>query len=100
AEVPVPVLPPSLYGSIDDELLHETVMSPDLPAGPAAVQAPPAAKPVAELDLAEFDRTAYETIAAPIEPAKPPPASDPHLIDFELFDPNTEAEIAPRPTKR
>ena len=34
----------------------------------------------------------------PIE-ATPPAASehDPHLIDFELFDPSTEAEIAPRP---
>jgi hypothetical protein len=62
-------------------------------------EAPPRAKPGVDLDLAEFDKTAYETMPSPIETPKPPPApsTDPHVIDFDLFDPNTEAEIAPRP---
>jgi len=51
------------------------------------------------MDLAEFDRTAYETIAAPMETPKAEPSIDPNVIDFELFDPSTEAEIAPRPAK-
>ncbi|MBB3176165.1 FimV family protein [Variovorax sp. Sphag1AA] len=97
-----PTLPPSIYGSIDDRLHHDTVMAPapDAPIAPAHDQereAPPRAVPPPELDLAEFDKTAYETMPTPIEPPKPPaPSSDPHVIDFELFDPTTEAEIAPK----
>jgi pilus assembly protein FimV len=98
-----PTLPPSIYGAIDDHLNHETVLAPDAPpparsAGAATV---PRAKPDIDLDLAEFDKTAFETMRAPIETPKPPPApsSDPHVIDFELFDPATEAEIAPKPTR-
>ncbi|MDM0073021.1 hypothetical protein QTH90_01420 [Variovorax sp. J2P1-59] len=94
------VMPPSIYGSIDDGLHHDTVMVPDAPAPmPSADEAPPRAKPDLELDFADFDKTAYETMPTPIESPKPPPApsTDPHVIDFELFDPSTEAEIAPRP---
>lgn len=93
-----PVLPPSIYGSIDDGLHHETVLVPDAPIpAPQAPLSPPRARPGAEMDLAEFDKTAYETMPTPLEaPAPPPPPStDPHVIDFELFDPDTEAEIAP-----
>ncbi|WP_093159143.1 FimV family protein [Variovorax sp. YR216] len=95
-----PTLPPSIFGSIDDRLHHDTVMVPDAPVMPAQGEereAPPRAVPPPELDLAEFDKTAYETMPTPIEPPKPPaPSSDPHIIDFELFDPATEAEIAPK----
>lgn len=95
-----PVLPPSIYGVIDDGLHHDTVMVPDAPVPiPPTGEAPPRAKPTIDLDLAEFDKTAYETMPTPIETPKPSPApsTDPHVIDFDLFDPNTEAEIAPRP---
>lgn len=97
-----PVLPPSIYGSIDERLQHDTVLIPDAPATlPADVDAPAPRpeRPPLELDLAEFDKTAYETMPTPLEQPKAPPApsTDPHLIDFELFDPSTEAEIAPRP---
>ncbi|MBU1358198.1 MAG: hypothetical protein KJ901_05505 [Gammaproteobacteria bacterium] len=92
-----PQLAPSIYGAIDDSLGHETVMSEPTstpskrPTLPAQV----------DVDLAQFDSTAYETMPAALEPAKAAPApADPHVIDFELFDPETEADIAPRPTKR
>ncbi|MFM9425959.1 pilus assembly protein FimV [Variovorax sp. GrIS 2.14] len=98
-----PTLPDSIYGGIDDGLQHNTayVQAPTtLP--PAAV--PPAARPRAphrpgvDLDLAEFDKTAYETMPAPIEVPAPPAEREknPHIIDFDLFDPATEAEIAPK----
>ncbi|MDM0080140.1 MULTISPECIES: hypothetical protein [Variovorax] len=98
-----PVLPPSIYGSIDQGMQHETVIDPDAQLSPAA-PAPtvrPAVLPDLEMDLGAFDKTAYETMPTPLEPAKAPtPSNDPHVIDFELFDPSTEAEIAPRPIKR
>ncbi len=99
-----PTLPPSLYGDIDDDLHHETVLVPDAPLPAPAASHPPAvprARPDIDMDLAEFDRTAFETMRAPMETPNPPPApsSDPHVIDFELFDPATEAEIAPKPTR-
>ena len=98
-----PVLPPSIYGSIDQGLQHETVLDPGAPLAPVA-PAPterPAVLPDLEMDLGAFDKTAYETLLTPIEPVKAPmPSNDPHVIDFELFDPSTEAEIAPRPIKR
>lgn len=98
-----PTLPDSIYGGIDDGLQHNTayVQAPTtLP--PAAV--PPAARPRAphrpgvDLDLAEFDKTAYETMPAPIEVPAPTAEREknPHIIDFDLFDPATEAEIAPK----
>jgi pilus assembly protein FimV len=98
-----PTLPDSIYGGIDDGLQHNTayVQAPTtLP--PAAV--PPAARPRAphrpgvDLDLAEFDKTAYETMPAPIEVSAPTAEREknPHIIDFDLFDPATEAEIAPK----
>lgn len=98
-----PTLPPSLYGSIDADLHMETVLSPDTPPTTIpgiAEPAPAPARPKPDADFAQFDRTAYETMPTPIETPKPPPAVDPHVIDFELFDPETEAEIAPRPIKR
>jgi pilus assembly protein FimV len=97
-----PTLPPSIYGAIDDGLHHETVMTPpEAPTkqGGAGAGSKPAQLDV-DLDLAEFDKTAFETMRAPIEHAKPEPSKERHVIDFELFDPSTEAEIAPRPIKR
>lgn len=98
-----PTLPDSIYGDIDDGLQHNTAYVP----APTAVQpsnVPLATRPRAphrpgvDLDLAEFDKTAYETMPAPIEVPNPTAESekDPHFIDFDLFDPATEAEIAPK----
>lgn len=99
-----PTLPPSIYGAIDERLHHDTVLAPEAPAPAPNVPDRQAlyVQPEFNLDLAEFDRTAFETMRAPIETPKPPPApsTDPHVIDFELFDPATEAEIAPKPVKR
>jgi hypothetical protein len=96
-----PTLDPSIYGSIDDGLHHETVLIPDVSPAPVPTldpAQPPKPRQGADMDLAEFDKTAYETMPTPLEaPAPPAPSSDPHIIDFELFDPETEAEIAPKP---
>lgn len=94
------VPPPSIYGSIDHVMHDDTVLDPgvQVPSAAPAETAPPYLRPDLEMDLDAFDKTAYETMPAPIEPPKPPvPSSDPHVIDFDLFDPSTEAEIAPRP---
>ncbi|RZI78263.1 MAG: hypothetical protein EOP80_01655 [Variovorax sp.] len=100
-EQAAPVLPPSIYGGIDEGLHSDTVMFSNTPAPAPAEERTAPPKTQVDVDLAEFDRTAFETLAAPIEPAAPPlPASDPHVIDFDLFDPATEAEIAPRIIKR
>ena len=83
---------------------QETVLVPDSPTPAPDVPGRESARvqPGASLDLADFDRTAFETMRAPIDTPKPPPApsTDPNVIDFELFDPDTEAEIAPKPVKR
>ncbi|MDM0040953.1 hypothetical protein QTH89_02220 [Variovorax sp. J22G21] len=91
--------PPSIYGGIDDGLQADTVLIPESPVQ-AAEARPMPARPQIDMDLAEFDKTAFETIAAPIERGAPPPAGDSHTIDFDLFDPATEAEIAPRVIKK
>lgn len=56
-----------------------------------------------ELDLSDLDRTAFETLRAPIEPgpaaSKPPatPSADPHVIDFDPFDAETnQGDLRPR----
>jgi pilus assembly protein FimV len=99
-----PMLPDSIYGAIDDSLEHETVLAPDTPTPARHVARRESARvqPGASLDLADFDKTAFETMRAPIDTPKSPPApsTDPNVIDFELFDPDTEAEIAPKPIKR
>jgi pilus assembly protein FimV len=100
-----PMLPDSIYGAIDDRLGHETVLVPDDPASASIAperESRRVVQPDASLDLAEFDKTAFETMRAPLETTTQPPApsTDPHVIDFELFDPDTEAEIAPKPVKR
>lgn len=59
--------------------------------------------PPLELDLSDLDRTAFETLRAPIEPQppasrpQPVPSIDPHLIDFDPFDPDpNQGERRPR----
>ncbi|RZL62927.1 MAG: hypothetical protein EOP81_14645 [Variovorax sp.] len=97
-----PMLPPSLYDRIDEGLTRETVLVPG-PAAPQRAAAPATAAAGLDVDLSTFDRTAYETLPAAIEPPAPaaaPAKPDPHVIDFDLFDPETEAEIAPRPIKK
>ena len=92
-----PTRPASLFGAVEEGLQDETVMAPDAPA--AGRSQPPPARPGREMDFTEVDRTAYETLPSPLaEPAPaaaPAPEGDPHSIDFELFDPATETEIAP-----
>ncbi|WP_162575239.1 hypothetical protein [Variovorax sp. PBL-H6] len=99
-----PTLPDSIYGAIDDTLGHETVLAPEAPVPATDVpdrESRHIVHPDASLDLAEFDKTAFETMRAPLQaPPSPAPSTDPHVIDFELFDPDTEAEIAPKPVKR
>ena len=94
-----PPAPPSIYGGIDDGLQADTVLLPEPPVV-AAEARPTPARPQIDLDLAEFDKTAFETISAPLERGAPPPADGSHTIDFDLFDPDTEAEIAPRVIKK
>ena len=62
-----------------------------------------AVPPPLELDLSDLDRTAFETLRAPIEPEPPAsrpqavPSIDPHLIDFDPFDPDpNQGERRPR----
>jgi len=93
-----PTLPTSLFASVDEGLQEQTVMAPDLP--PAGPVEPPPSRPGREIDFTEADRTAYETLPVPLEESAGSsdgtPKDDPNSIDFQLFDPNTEAEIAPR----
>ena len=112
---------PSIYREIDDELADRTVIhsldapapapsiprpqshGSSLPPSPPASTSAPAAplKDLGEpLDLADFDRTTFETMPAPLETPEPARDTGSHTIDFELFDPATEAEIAPKPKKR
>ncbi len=95
-----PMLPPSLYGAIDDGMQHDTVLgSQSTPVEPPAAVRPSAGAPEArmDVDLAEFDKTAFETMPAELDPVKTvATTADNNLIDFDLFDPATEAEIAPK----
>ena len=96
-----PTLSGSLYGEVDDDSLGEqTVMSPDVMPAEGRTEPPPP-RPGRDLDFSDVDRTAYETLPSPLEESARAPASanDPNSIDFELFDPDTEAEIAPRKPK-
>ncbi|WP_156481088.1 hypothetical protein [Variovorax sp. PAMC 28711] len=103
-----PMLPPSLYGAIDEGMQHDTVLgsSQAFANGPALAAVRPGVVPPQarmDLDLAEFDKTAFETMPAEIDAIAPDaPAKDTNLIDFDLFDDETEAEIAPKrpPIKR
>ncbi len=78
---------------------QETAPTPCLTEAPEAASAaqpvPSRAMLPLELDLAELDRTAFETLPAPIEspPAQKPgpgPSDDPHVIDFDPSDPATD----------
>ena len=79
---------------------------PYLPEGQDAASAgqpaPARNMPPLEMDLAELDRTAFETLRAPIEPRpeqKPlsRDSDDPHVIDFDPSVPDTEqGDLRPR----
>ncbi|HSV58048.1 MAG TPA: hypothetical protein VLJ19_04050 [Variovorax sp.] len=99
--VPAPPLVPSQpRAGADEDLQPETAPMPYLPAAATESARPREEMPPLELDLADLDRTAFETLRAPVEPpaAKPAPApsSDPHVIDFDPFDPGSEADLRPR----
>jgi pilus assembly protein FimV len=84
-----PKLPTSLYGGIDDGLRYDT----DL------------ASAHLDMEFGELDKTAFDTMPSAIEQVVPTAHDtmrDPNIIDFDLFDPATEAEIAPKapPRKR
>jgi len=104
--------PASIFGVIDPKADQATTPMPmvelprfELPEpGPDDVEHVPLSDmPSIDMDLVDFDRTAYETLRAPIEPlvpkAPPAPSTDPNVIDFDPFDPATEAEIAPKPAR-
>jgi len=99
---PVPVQPPVAVPPAHAEPLYQpTSPMPYLPEG--EIERPTAEIPPLEMDLADLDRTAFETLRAPIEPApaanKPSaaPSVDPHVIDFDPFDPATNhGDLRPR----
>ena len=104
----IPTIPgaalPSFYSAIDKGLAHDTVLG----SADTALSAP---GEIAPRDMAsggneiEFDTTAFETVPGDLEApvrsqrASAPPAAEPPL-DLDLFDPLTEAEIAPKPKRR
>jgi hypothetical protein len=88
-------------GGAEAVLPAETALMPYLPSSevPAApTAAGPREMPPLELDLADLDRTAFETLRAPLGPPAPQPApsADPHVIDFDPFASGSEAELRPR----
>ena len=102
ATAPAAVLP-----GLAEHTYQQTAPMPYLPSAAAddGVQAarPEHGVPPLEMDLSDLDRTAFETLRAPIEPVPPasrPPATpsvDPHVIDFDPFDAETNpGELRPR----
>jgi hypothetical protein len=90
--------PPSIFGTIDHALQVDTMpMPPSAALAQVRSGAPGADERLGDIDLSGLDQTAYQTLRAPLEPAAAQPPADPHLIDFDPFDPATEDEIAPRP---
>ncbi|MDM0112447.1 hypothetical protein QTI66_09815 [Variovorax sp. J22R133] len=80
-----------------NSLMHTEPMA-HLPVMPHAVRESdaerPKDKPALEMDLSDLDRTDFQTLRAPIEPpapgkGTPSPSDDPHVIDFDPFDPAT-----------
>ncbi|SFM44688.1 hypothetical protein [Variovorax sp. OV329] len=100
---PVKVQPPTAVSpEFSEHAYRETSPMPYLPQGEVTAHQPAEVPPL-ELDLADLDRTAFETLRAPIEPApaasKPQavPSVDPHVIDFDPFDPATnQGDLRPR----
>jgi len=94
---------PSFYNAIDKDLAHDTVLG----SGDTVLSSPADVAPRDMSDRGneiEFDTTAFETVPgaleAPVWPNEPiVPATEPPL-DLDLFDPLTEAEIAPKPKRR
>jgi len=73
----------------------ETVPMPYLPHVDRA--AVPANMPEVDMDISALDRTAFQTLRAPVENLPPAPAPapiDPHVIDFNPFDPDDD-ELKP-----
>lgn len=105
----VDVSPPVAVPAGQTEQTHQPTAPmpylPDADAHQPPVDAAGAqdAVPPLELDLSDLDRTAFETLRAPIEPepsaSRQPaaPSVDPHVIDFDPFDPATgQGELRPR----
>jgi hypothetical protein len=93
--------PSSVFGAIEHGLQVDTMPMPPTaslaPVGRPSQSAAAAEDKLHELNLSDLDQTAYQTLRAPIEPEVARSTVDPHVIDFDPFDPATEAEIAPRP---
>jgi pilus assembly protein FimV len=81
----------------DDDGLEQTMPMPYLPD--TARQTAPLIMPAVDMDMADLDRTAFQTLRAPIEnlpkPAPTPASGDPHVIDFNPFDPENDEELKP-----
>ncbi|MGR4870072.1 hypothetical protein ACIPRI_14560 [Variovorax sp. LARHSF232] len=107
-EAPAPAPPSAVRqrdsGASERATQQETGPMPYLSEAPDAASAaqpvPPREMPPLELDLSELDRTAFETLPAPIESPqaqKPGPSVDPHVIDFDPSDPATDrGDLRPR----
>ncbi|MBS0339530.1 MAG: hypothetical protein JSS56_03325 [Proteobacteria bacterium] len=104
-----PVMPPvAVPPGQSERAYQQTAPMPYLPSeavdeGDAAPARQEFAVPSLEMDLSDLDRTAFETLRAPIEPAQPAskpsavPSVDPHLIDFDPFDSDPgQGELRPR----
>lgn len=92
---------PAFVDTIDPRAAPTMRLSPGAKGGSidstgAAIRISAAPEP---LDLAEFDRTAYETVPSVLEPPAAEQAETLHEVDIELFDPAVEAMIAPRPSR-
>jgi pilus assembly protein FimV len=99
--LPVPVPASSIARRHDSgaPVHQEAAPMPYLPEGQDAASAgqpaPARNMPPLEMDLAELDRTAFETLRAPIEPRPEQKTvsmdpDDPHVIDFDPSVPDTE----------
>ncbi len=101
AEPGLDLVPDSAHAglpSIDDALGLE--LDIDLSTTPAQVAAQPALSLVeVDIDLPLLDDEPLDAPPAPPPVAASKPEIDSGLIDFDLFDPNTEARIAPKSTR-
>ncbi|MDM0045620.1 hypothetical protein QTH91_14090 [Variovorax dokdonensis] len=93
------VQPLAEAADVDEEGLEHTMPMPYLPDAPRQKPAP-LIMPAVDLDMADLDRTAFQTLRAPIEnlpepKAQPSSPGDPHVIDFNPFDPENEEELKP-----
>ena len=97
---------PSYYSAIDKNLVHDTVLGSE----DTVLSSPSELPPRHQVGEIEFDTTSFETVPGDLEtplptlpgtePSSPSPSPTEPPLDLNLFDPFTEAEIAPKPKRR